>query len=282
MKLPKEIYQVTLKEDRYWTGIFPPLGYIEFEEGNDGGGDYYGLYWQWGKEQQEPIVCQLRHEEALLVPAYPDLNAFLASDQQLGKQFFDEKGLDNKTFFLMPFQKAKVLARNGQVSQAIERLQISVELFAEYSDSWTLLSEQLRKQGNILQAQQAALQAIKSNWAFGLPSQKAIAQFEVIDENGPLSGDPLVKRKAGLLTGGTYNNPFKVDVEQLLACIEAYKDVNDVLSAMLLEQNYGYWMYLQDEQTKIKFGFETEKWRQAFVKRCFAVLPNRRISIEKY
>src|SRR3569623_2125838 len=105
MKLPDNIYKITIEKP---TGIavFPPNGFIDFEEGDDGGGDNYGLYWAIGKENEEPIVCHKNHEESLLIPQFPNLDSFLKwyyAEQGQAADFIISSG---KPFFMDLYYKS--------------------------------------------------------------------------------------------------------------------------------------------------------------------------------
>jgi hypothetical protein len=143
MKLPAGVEKITLLK-RDISGLFPPIGFWEIEEANDGAGDHYGLYWELGKENNEPIICQMRHEENRLTPEFPSLNYFLIAHEKDNWQPTDALGLDDATFFMNLYQKAKVLTKQGNIEDTVQRLEQSVAIFGEYSDSWTLLAAKLR------------------------------------------------------------------------------------------------------------------------------------------
>jgi tetratricopeptide (TPR) repeat protein len=210
MKLPKSIENVTVKSST-GVSVFPPSGFIEFEEGNDGGGDNYGLYWPVGREIEEPIVCYKNHEEALLVPQFSDLNSFLKWYGVEQGKASDFTGISDKPFFLDLYNKARVLTKSSKTEEAIQVLEESIEQFDEFTDSWTLLADNYYSQNKLDQAEYASLNSIVSNYAFGLPSKKAIEQFNRISPSGKYTDHPLVKRKEGLLSRGSYVNPFTIN-----------------------------------------------------------------------
>jgi tetratricopeptide (TPR) repeat protein len=275
MKLPNNIDKVNLLEpDDFW--IFPPIGFLEIEEADNGAGDNYGLYWELGKENGEPIICSKRHEEFLLVPEFVNLNSFLAWYEETEGQESPRIDLKDTTFFLNLFNKSKVLTKTGKTEEAIQTLEKSIQLFGEYCDSWTLLAENYYKTTEVDKAENSSLNSIITNYAFGLPSKKCIEQFNRIDPIGQLKDNPLVKRKDGLLLGGDFANPFSVDYEKLLEAIEEFKEIGDLKTALLLEQNYGYLMSFEQEETKEKYRYNETEWSSNFKDKILTHYPDRK------
>jgi len=274
MKLPDNIDKVTI-ETSTGTSAFPSNGFIEFEEGNDGGGDNYGLYWAIGRENEEPMVCHKIHEESLLVPEFPNLNSFL-------KWYYAEQGQtadfitsSDKPFFLDLYNKAKVLTKNDKTQDAILILEKSIEQFAEFTDSWALLADNYYKQHEVDKAEYASLNSIISNYAFGLPSKKAIDQFNKINSSGKYKDHPLVKRKDGLLSGGNYVNPFTINYFSILDAIAEFEKLFDYRSALILEQNYAYLMSFEKIEVKEKYNFNSSIWVKNFKDKVLIFFPDR-------
>lgn len=274
MKLPNNIDKITLLEIDDFM-IFPPLGFREIEEAVNNAGDSYGLYWELEKENEEPIICNKRHEEFLLVPEFVNLNSFLIWYEETDGQKSPRIDLKEKTFFLNLYSKSRVLTKEGKTAEAIEILEKSIQLFGEYCDSWTLLSENYYKINKLDKAETAALNSIITNYIFGLPSKKCIEQFNKINPNGILKNNPLVKRKDSLLIGGDFANPFTISYEKLIEAIEEFSAIGDLKSATLLEQNYGYLMSLEKEAIKLKYSFNEMEWSINFKKKILRNFPNR-------
>lgn len=275
MKQPDNIDKVTIVNVQDFS-IFPPIGFTEIEEGNNGAGDNYGLYWALGIEEEEPIVCQKLHEEFLLVPEFSNLDSFLAwygNQQEKDSAFVN---LSKKRFFLDLYNKAKVLTRNGKTVEAIQILEESTALFTEYSDSWTLLADNYYKNSEIEKAEFASINSVISNYVFGLPSKKAIEQFDRIDPLGKYKDHPLVKRKDGLISGGSYSSPFTVDYDGILVAVTEFKELGDHRSALILAQNYGYLMSLENSEIKKRYNFNRTQWADAFSKKLLNFYPNRK------
>lgn len=56
---------------------YPPIGFCSFADHELGNGDTFGLYWPFGREAREPIICEIWHDEGALVPMFSSLSAFL-------------------------------------------------------------------------------------------------------------------------------------------------------------------------------------------------------------
>ncbi|WP_442590298.1 tetratricopeptide repeat protein [Pedobacter sp. AW31-3R] len=273
MKLPDNIDKITVVKAR--ISEFPPNGFIEFEEGNDGSGDNYGLYWAIGRDLEEPIVCYKNHEEFLLVPEFPDLDSFLKRHYVGQGQTVDFISSSKKPFFPDLYNKARVLTKNNKTEDAIQVLEESVEQFAEFADAWTLLAENYYKQNQLDKAEFASLNSIISNYAFGLPSKKAIDLFNKINPAGKYKDHPLVKRKEGLLSGGSYFNPFTMNYNSILDTIAEFENLLEYRSALILEQNYSYLMSSEKMEIKEKNNFNSFKWAKDFREKLFKYYPDR-------
>lgn len=275
MKLPAGVEKITLiNRDASW--IFPPIGFWEIEEANDGAGDNYGLYWELGKENDAPIICHKRHEEWSLVPEFPDLKAFLAWYEETNGQEGPWVNLNDTAFFLSLFNKARVLTKMEKTEEAIQRLEHSVAMFGEYSDSWTLLAANYYAINELDKAEHASLNAILTNYVFGVPSKKGIEQFNRINSNGKLKGNPLVKRKEGLLSGGDYTDPFSINYAKLSEAIAEFRSLSDFRSATLLEQNYGYMMNFEPHEIQAQYNFNKKEWLDTFKVQLLKYYPDRK------
>lgn len=274
MKFPEEVNNIGLIENFEYQ-VIPPFGFIEIEEGNGGYGDFYGIYWELGKESAEPIVCEFNHEEALLTPVFPNLSEFIKWYNETEGQEAPRVNLNDKNFFMNLFLKAKISVKNGRTEEAIQRLDDSVSLFGEYSDSWALLSEQYYTIGNVAQAEETALKSILSNWMFGLPSKKALEQFDKIDVNGHLKDNPLVKSRNGLFKAGDFAKPFIVNYPIMREAIQAIEALGDHKSALLLSQNYAYLLHMENKDLQDESGFDRHAWIEEFKKKLTQHFPER-------
>ncbi|MEI8381382.1 MAG: hypothetical protein WCJ09_14740 [Planctomycetota bacterium] len=78
MKAPSEIDALSLAgEDAGSGGAYPSLGFRAVWDAELGNGDYFGLYWPYGREDREPIVCDMLHDEWSLVVAFSNAGTFV-------------------------------------------------------------------------------------------------------------------------------------------------------------------------------------------------------------
>ncbi|TWT38876.1 tetratricopeptide repeat protein [Blastopirellula retiformator] len=59
-----------------YSVVYPPIGFFPFYD--IGNGDYHGLYWPIGKEEEPPLVAFSSHDAWSLIPEYSDMEAFYA------------------------------------------------------------------------------------------------------------------------------------------------------------------------------------------------------------
>lgn len=76
MKPPQNIDALSLADDDVGAnGIYPPLGFKSVWDAEPGNGDRYGLYWPYGKEDQDPIICDMIHDEWRLEVAFSSVRS---------------------------------------------------------------------------------------------------------------------------------------------------------------------------------------------------------------
>lgn len=76
MKAPLLPSYLTLIEGEC-QGPYPPKGFIPIQECDFGNGDYMGLYWPFGSENEMPLVCRMAHDEYYMDPVYSSLDTLL-------------------------------------------------------------------------------------------------------------------------------------------------------------------------------------------------------------
>lgn len=273
MKFPKDIERFTINKSSY--GIFPP-GYHTIEQSSDGGGDYYGLYWEIGKENSSPIVCLSQHEESLLVPEFKDFTSFLDWFDETGGQEGPTMNLNDNDFFISLTNKGKILTKNGKSEEAIQKLERAVSLFGEYSETWYWLAENYYKTGQKDKADRAIVNSITSNFFFGLPSKKTIDRFNEMTPSDELKDHPIVKRKTNLIKGGDFNTPFTMDYNLFPEIVEELKERKDYRIAMLMRQNYGLLMTSETEDVIERHHFNIDTWFESFKSELFSIYPERK------
>ncbi|EMI2317459.1 MULTISPECIES: hypothetical protein [Enterobacterales] len=70
MELLKSEIPFTIHDSEISQGPFPANGFLPLFETDFGNGDYYGLYWPIGLENERLIVCELFHDEWRLAPVF--------------------------------------------------------------------------------------------------------------------------------------------------------------------------------------------------------------------
>jgi hypothetical protein len=172
MKLPAEIKEINIYADKN-VGAYPPNGFIEFGEGALGNGDCFGLYWELGKEDQEPMICEMQHEEGTIVPSFSSLKKFLEW-YELNDQDWGEEEVDDENFMFNYLNKGNEFLKQNKPELAIEQFKLSIENFGESSETWFKLAGQQKRVGNELEFQKSIINSILSNWAVEFPSQNSI------------------------------------------------------------------------------------------------------------
>ena len=136
MKVPSGIEKVSLSKSDMSFGPYPPLGFVPLFDAELGNGDYFGLYWPLGKENEEPIVCDMLHDEWALEPSFSSLEKFIEwlslNDWKRG----DEEVVDERLSTVI-FTKAKLLYSGSDIESAIELLNKACINFPERSEEHT-------------------------------------------------------------------------------------------------------------------------------------------------
>ena len=58
---------------RVYSIVYPPVGFFPFA--GTGNGDYHGLYWPIGREDEAPMVAYSSHDAYALIPEHGDLDS---------------------------------------------------------------------------------------------------------------------------------------------------------------------------------------------------------------
>lgn len=257
MKLPSGSDKISfLNYDRY--NAFPPYGFRPFEEGHNGAGDYYGLYWELGKENCEPMVFFMNHEEGYLLPEFPTLSAFLANYNPQTEQVDQDPSFSFSNFYPPFYHQSRVKARKD-IPLALNMLKRSTHLFGEFSASWFLLSKLLSKEEDKELKEKSAIKAFVSNWQFESPWQEVLDHLQSIRFKTRYKNDPLVKRVDDLAFSKKQNN-FKVYHSSFLNLVEAYKEINDFHSHIMMYENYGFMMENCSRSQQKEVNFSIKEW----------------------
>ncbi|MDW7690860.1 hypothetical protein R9C00_21120 [Flammeovirgaceae bacterium SG7u.111] len=267
MNYPSEINQVTPINGE--ISFFPPSGTTLFEMGNDGAGNYYGLYWQIGREDQEPIVVWMNHEEFTLEPVQTNLNEFLNNYDNESSELTSYPSLKDEQYFLSCFQRGKVKSRKDK-NEAVRLFKLASDLFPEFSDSWFWLFK-LTEEENIEHKINYAIRTICSNWTFGLPNKQAVDFIVQSRTNGITYDDPIFNIISSSSNTSELLN-LKVDAVEFYEIATQYKLKGDFVNYLLMLQNYSYFSNLSRSE------FDSERWKNELTEAIERHFPNRKYS----
>lgn len=275
MKTPKVINEITISQFQY-KGPLPPLGFVSIDEGNDGAGNNYGMYWEIGKEDQFPIICWFDHDEGKLEPVFPSLASFIRWYKLNDKNTF-ELNEDEELFFPY-YNKARLLNKRKNHEEAIKYLEYSISLFGEHTRSWYLLNLQYLKTNNKAKLHEFFPCILNSNWAFGAPEIKEIKFMNETISMFENSTDPIIKLYKKLNFTNDWKNGLKLEFPVLKEIIAEYHNQGNHLSVLKLKQNYGYAMFYQNHETIKKNNFDFEEWQIEFEEYSQKYLKERKYS----
>ncbi|GAA4239221.1 tetratricopeptide repeat protein YfbP [Postechiella marina] len=261
MKLPEKINEVSINPE-IEIGVYPPNGFLQFNEANLGNGDYFGFYWEFGKENQEPIICEMIHDEGIIVPRFSNLNKFLEW-YELNDFDWGEEEIDDEKFYDFYSKKGNEYLKQNNPEKAIEYYKQSTESFGEISENWFKLASQQKRIGNELEFQKSIIKSIFSNWAIEFPSQNAIRMFKTLNPVEELENHPLLKYRENLefSFGGKKENK---DYEIITQIIKELYEIGDTKNALLMEQNYALMMYWETSSFQERNNFDITKWKNEF------------------
>ncbi len=274
MKSPINIDLLSLHSFEDSLGPYPPLGFIPVSEAELGNGDYYGLYWPLGKENEEPVVCDMLHDEWSLVLSFSSSKKFVEY-LELNDWDRGENDVQEENFAPYFYLKAKESLSANNVEETIRYLNFAVESFSENCKYWYFLSSQLRRTGEYEKSIEAAVNAFVSNWAFGLPPQNTLRMLQNKMALKLLPNDPIVKRASDLTQsfGGAKENS---NYPLLKDSIHEYFDQGENIKGLLLYQNYAYMMYMETSSFQERYHFNIEEWRNEYSKLCKEILGDNR------
>ena len=238
-----------------------PFGFLDFDEESDGAGNYYGLYWFYGKENSEPVVCWFEHEQSLIAVTHNCLDDFL-----LEFGYIESTGSVMVDYY-SDFIRAKLKAQKGDLDNSVLQMNEYLNYVPENSEAWGILADVYRRKGNIEKADEMALKSILANWSFGYPTTKSIQQFKKIDKFGALKNDPLVKRIDEFELIVTYNQ-LTMNYDVVKQAIEEYYEDGDYINALILEHNYASMIGNETSTFQDKNGFDLDVWREQYRLKC--------------
>ncbi|SIQ05696.1 hypothetical protein [Maribacter ulvicola] len=263
MRLPKNIHKVSVHSEME-VGVYPPNGFLRFSEASLGNGDYFGFYWEFGKEDQEPIICEMVHDEGIIVPRFSNLNKFLEW-YTLNDYDWGEEEIDDEHFVLNLLHRGNEQLKQNNPEKAIEFYKHSTNSFGELSENWFKLASQYKRIGNELEFQKSIINSILSNWAIDFPAQNALRMIKNMTPIEAYKNHPLIKnlKQIEFSFGGQKENKDYLIIREVIAGLH---DIGDTNSALLLEQNYALMMYWETSSFQERYHFNIEEWRKGFAK----------------
>lgn len=268
MRLPEKSNEISIDSTGWQNSPYPPLGFVAFYEAELGNGDCYGLYWPFGKENEEPIICEIYHDGWSINYRFSCLDKFLDWYSTYDDEDFSyDDEPEDSTNCIQVYMRGKEFLKSGDIDNAISYFRRATELFGEISEIWQSLAGQLKRTKDIDGFEKTVLRAIVSNWSFGIPSENTIRSFKAIRKEGPLKDDPLVKRSEQLCFsfGGTKEN----DEYNLISdCIDEYLSQNNHYFAIMLKLNYGYIMYSETTAFQERYNFSKDTWLSELKNMC--------------
>ena len=278
MKLPAGSAELTIAFDMMSRGPYPPAGFLPVWDAELGNGDYFGLYWPLGREQQEPIVCEMYHDEGRLIPAFSDA-AIFRTWLKLNDGDRGDTPIDDPAFAPSSFAAAKVCIAHGQVEQAISYLEQTCASVSEVSEYWLALATQRRRIGDQDGSVDAALSAFRSGWHFGKPSNAVLQILRHAQGAERCVAEPLVKRsdEFTMKYGGEKVNR---NYDLLKECIDEYFSIGSALHALQLYQNYAFMMNAETTAFQERYRFDLVTWQIEFSNLCLHHLQDGRTTLK--
>ncbi|AXT52941.1 hypothetical protein D1818_19735 [Aquimarina sp. BL5] len=261
MRLPKNINEVSANSE-IEVGVYPPNGFLQFEEASLGNGDYFGFYWEFGKENQEPIICEMIHDEGIINPRFSNLDKFLEW-YKLNDFDWGEEEIDDENFVLNLLSKGNEQLKQNNPEKAIEFYKDSTNSFGELSENWFKLASQYKRIGNELEFQKSIINSIISNWAIEFPSQNALRMIKTLNPVEELKNHPLIinREKIDFNFGGKKENNDYLIISEI---ISGLTDIGDINRALLMEQNYALMMYWETSSFQERYNFNLNDWKKRF------------------
>lgn len=264
MKTPARISEVTIVDNMVCDGPYPPKGFVPFLEHELGNGDCFGLYWPFGKESEEPIICEVWHDSWQMNPAFSSLARFLDHAMELGEsEYVEEPTLtEDKRSPAALTKTAKVDAEQGRIEDAVVRLKTAVAMLPEYGAAWSALAQQYRRLRRFDDALKAILHALVSPSFFGAVNDNLVTWFQRQDtQDAALNADPIWKHRRELCFsyGGKKEN---ADYPILMQCIDDYEKTGDGYKAVLLFQSYSFQMEGETVSFRERYDFNRQWFKE--------------------
>lgn len=266
-----------------WTGEvargpYPPSGFLPVNDASLGNGDYYGLYWPLGRENEEPIVCDMYHDEGRIVPVFSSVRVFLAWLEANAGERGDVEVADAESGPAL-FERARPCIARGDVQEAIALLQRACRAVPDMADWWLALAGQLRRSGAQEQGIEAALQAYRCNWAFGAATEPVLRFVRAGRNLASFADDPIVQRSLELdagFGGAKENRNYGL----LQECIAEYFARGEPVKALQVHHNRAFMLASETVAFQERYGFDLQVWRAEFSQLCAMHLGDARVEVD--
>lgn len=278
MRRPRDFERLSTSPKEISRGPYPPAGFLPVWDAELGNGDYFGLYWPLGRENDEPIVCDMCHDESRLWPAFSSVGRFLAwLDANDGER--GDVEIDDGAFAPAQFNLAKACITQGKIEPAIAYLRRTCETVPDVCDYWFTLAGQLRRIGEHNAAIDAALNAYRSGWYFGRASEAVLRMIRGARDNPVFADDPIVRRSVDLTPsfGGERENRNYL---LLKGCVDDYMSQGFALEGLQVYQNYAFMMVTETTSFQERYVFELKTWQDEFSRLCEKHLPVSRAAVD--
>ena len=261
MKKPENINEITVNSE-FEMGAYPPNGFLIFDEACLGNGDYFGLYWEFGKENEYPIICEMEHDNGIITPRFSNLNKFLEW-YELNNYDWGENEIVDENFIIEHLKKGNEYVKTNKPEKAIEHYKLGIKSFGELSEIWLKLATQQKRLGNQYKFQKSIIKAFLSNWTFGIPTENTIRIIKNLQPISEFENHPLIKYKNELIFkfGGVKENPIYLTLKKI---IDELFELENFKEALILEQNYAFMMNKETITFQERYDFNYEKWKEEF------------------
>lgn len=248
---------------------YPSLGFIPLRDAELGNGDYYGLYWPYGREDREPIICDMLHDEWSLEVAFSS-SVIFKKWLDLNDGFRGDEEVDDPDLVSIRYRLIKPLLKN-RPEEAVQLLEPICNDFPESSEYWFALATQFRRVGNSLESMKAAVRAFASNWIFGSPPNGLLRLLK--NAKGQLD-DPIINQadKLFMKIGEEENSNYLI----LKSVIDEYLSSETPTLGLILNQNYAYLMMMETNSCRERYNFNIDEWLESHQALCQKLLGDDR------
>jgi len=268
MKMPPEISKISLIEDFETDHVFPPYGFHPFYDHELGNGDYFGLYWPVGREQSQPLVAEMQHDNKQIVPFYSSLERFLfhcslgdySETEGEGCWEDDPRPAPPSIYSdpLSPFalyHQAKELLKKNLPEKAVESLEKALSIVPEYTDAANLLYSQYARLGKMIPAMETAMNALISPPSLGIKDIQTLRWLQKQPSCPPeYVEDPIWKNREKIVFtyGGKKEN---ADYPIYQEAIAYYRQSGNTWKAIVLSITVGELMACETVAFRGRYAF---------------------------